>query len=355
MDKASTTRQELRALGQLPEGLTMALAELQQDLQPPGLVPEVVPEVSHATVALCWSLKACRQASEALEAEVSAIRSSLKPAPVTENENGLEGGEEHQKKKDEADIGEETLQDRAASRDDLRARLAARLRDALKMARMRIKVDLQTTHGADDPAGAAEVCTFDDIEHHHDGNVADEGKTVDGKPGTSAGNSCSTEATDNLESTLRCLAEWYRQSAARCDLALKSSLAVLDDKEDMTGVAEPSSATTKAAASSGETSQQDEGSSAGLKDPFFDHEGNLGRLLNMSRDAKETVDAQQQSERNVIVGLTESTDEALQKFRLLLDRRMSLLPPVSQESPELTAAAEKFVEEEPELLQGLIC
>ena len=350
MDKASATRQELEALGKLPEGLTLALAELQQDLQPPGLVPKV-PEVSHATAGLCWSLQACCQASKALEAEVSAIRSSLKATPVTENENGQEaredqdgheGEEEREKKeKDEADIGEETLQDRAASRDDLRARLAAHLRDALKMARMRIKVDLQTTQGADDPAEAAEVCTVDDIEHHHDGNDADEGKTVDGK----SGNSCSnTKSTDDLESTLRCLAEWYRQSAARCELALKSSLAVLDDdKDDTTGVAEPFSATTEAAASSGETSQQDEESYAGLKDPFFEHEGNLERLLSKSRDAKEAVDAQQQSERNIIVGLTESTDEALQKFRLLLDRRMSLLPPVSQDSSDLTAAAEKFI------------
>ena len=359
MDKASATRQDLEALGKLPEGLTMALKELQQDLQPPGLVPEVL-EVSHATVALCWSLQACRRASEALQAEVSAIRSSLKPAPVTENDtgqearedqNGHEGEEEQQQKreKDEAGIGEAgsgaTLQDRVASRDDLRARLAAHLRDALKMARMRIKVDLQTTHGADDPAGAAEVCTVDDIEHHDDGNDADEaGKTVDGKPGTSAGNSCSTtKSTDDLESALRCLAEWYRQSAARCDLALKSSLAVLDDdQDDTTGAAEPSSARTEAAASSGETSHQDDGSSAGLKDPFFDHEGNLERLLSMSRDAKEAVDAQQQSERNIVVGLTESTDDALQKFRLLLDRRMSLQPSVSQDSSELTAAAEKF-------------
>ena len=362
MDKASATRQDLEALGKLPEGLTLALAELQQDLQPPGLVPKV-PEVSHATAGLCWSLQACCQASKALEAEVSAIRSSLKATPVTENENGQEaredqdgheGEEEREKKeKDEADIGEETLQDRAASRDDLRARLAAHLRDALKMARMRIKVDLQTTQGADDPAEAAEVCTVDDIEHHHDGNDADEGKTVDGK----SGNSCSnTKSTDDLESTLRCLAEWYRQSAARCELALKSSLAVLDDdKDDTTGVAEPFSATTEAAASSGETSQQDEESYAGLKDPFFEHEGNLERLLSKSRDAKEAVDAQQQSERNIIVGLTESTDEALQKFRLLLDKLLRCCSELRRLLGHRRQQRHSPVEEEPELLQGLIC
>ena len=391
LEEAAETRRRLHARCQATGKLSVALEEVKRDLQPPGLTQDASQALSHATEALCWSLNACKKTSRLLDDENSAIRCGLRVHPssptTVDVTKGVQEGPDADIDSDAEGAGcigvmtddEGTMQRRAENRNELRGRLVAHLRDALKMAQepaamltsLPATMDEETaslSHWVINEEDAIDTDIEDDCSSRQSADEADDdaedfysAHSSDVEDDTQSSSSVlpprgrsplvasSGDDVDDLEGALRRLAEWYKEASERCERAMELCCAPLPDDPGKTRVAlegrEDDAGPSAPIEFALEPHQEDPSGDTWFKDPFSDHERRLEDLVRRCGSARDAVERQLEGERECVEGLATQTDGAQRELRILLDAVASSELRQLQSPPKafvLSAATQAF-------------